>query len=383
MFLPFAHFQIPKTKPIVDSGFPVSEANWAVYAMALSGNKIFIAGAFTSIGGVSRNKIAALDSNSGEILPLFQGLQGANGTVTAMIVVGSMLVIGGSFTSVNGVARNGIAALDLSNANVLPWYPNGGIAGGSLTVNDFCVKNNSLYLCGNFTSIGGVSRNGIAALDVTTAGVLSWYPNGGVLGGEGYRLLLSSDTNKVYIGGSFTQIGGVGREKIAAFDASTGSVIGTWGPTSPPAGAGASPHVKDMVQIGNTLFIGGAFGVISGQGRLGFAALNANTGTLLDLYPTNLGGDAVKPNIMTFASKNNQLHFAGFFSSVGGETRLSIACLDAVTMQVLPWYPPSGVGNLTSKVSKGFSFLDNTWWLNGNFQSMGGITCNNLVKLNL
>ncbi|AGS80555.1 YncE family protein [Leptospira noguchii] len=381
MFLPFAHFQNPKLKPIVDPGFPLNGANGEIYSIIKYENTIFVAGNFTSIGGVNRNGLAALDSRTGSVLSLFQAQSGVYG-INSMILINNMLVIGGSFTSVNGILRNGIAAIDPNTGTLLSWYPSGGIGGVSPNVFDFCINGNTLYLCGTFTSVGGVSRNMLAALDVITLTVLPWYPRDYIVGGYPYRLLMSKDLSKIFVGGNFNSIGGYSIPKIAALDSSSGYVISSWGSSNQIYG-GANPGVKDMIQIGNTLYIGGIFTLFSGNGRLGFACLNVNTGELLSSYLNQFGGSFVKPNVMSFATKNNKLYLAGQFYTLNFESRISIACIDPNSMQLQSYYPQNGLGNDTSYIQRGFFHDNETWWLYGNFQTVGGVACNNLVKLNL
>lgn len=186
MFLPFAHFQKVNFKPYVD---PISigalNSSGAIYSVIQVGNTIFLGGDFTSIGGVVRNGIAAIDSVTGNLLPFFQGTGGVGGInfVSSFHYTGSMLLVGGAFSSLGGISRNGIAAIDPSNANVLSWYPSGGLTSTGFTLYTFCQKGNILYVAGSFTSISGVQRARIAALDLSNASVLPWYPTSGAATG--------------------------------------------------------------------------------------------------------------------------------------------------------------------------------------------------------
>nr|WP_242508189.1 hypothetical protein [Leptospira mayottensis] len=193
---------------------------------------------------------------------------------------------------------------------------------------------------------------------------------------------MSKDSSKIFIGGYFNTIGGYNIPKLAALNSSSGYVIPSWGSALNIYG-GVNPYIKDMIQVGNTLFIGGIFTSVSGLSRIGFAALNVNTGELLSIYPTQFAGGSLKPNVMSFATKNNRLYFAGQFTTLNYESRLSIACIDSTSMQLLSYYPQNGLGNDTSSIQRGFFHDNETWWLCGNFQSVGGVSRNNLVKLNL
>jgi hypothetical protein len=89
------------------------------------------------------------------------------------------------------------------------WNPNfGGI------VNDISIAGTNVYVAGNFTTIGGQTRNRIAALSTVTGLATAWNPSA-----TAQVNALALDGNTVYAGGTFTTIGGQPRNRIAALDA--------------------------------------------------------------------------------------------------------------------------------------------------------------------
>ena len=74
----------------------------------------------------------------------------------------------------------------------------------------------------------------------------------------------------VYARGSFTTIGGVARQRLAALDATTGAAT-AWNPAPDDA-------VTALAATGSTIYVAGAFGTIAGEARQGLAALDATTG---------------------------------------------------------------------------------------------------------
>ena len=71
---------------------------------------------------------------------------------------------------------------------------------------------------GNFTSIGGQTRNRIARLDATTGLADSFNPNAN---DDVHAIAVQAD-GKILAGGFFASIGGQTRNRIARLDATTG-----------------------------------------------------------------------------------------------------------------------------------------------------------------
>ena len=83
---------------------------YSVVALALHGNNLFVGGNFTNIGGFSRNNLARVTATGvGEVARVWQ--ENANASVSALIAVGNEIYAGGGFTNIRGVARYGLANL--------------------------------------------------------------------------------------------------------------------------------------------------------------------------------------------------------------------------------------------------------------------------------
>ena len=86
------------------------------------------------------------------------------------------------------------------------------------------LRGTTLYLGGNFTTVAGVSRNRLAAVDTTT-GALSttWRPT--AEGNAVLTLEMAPDGSRLYAGGRFSSINGqTARAWIAALDPTTGAI---------------------------------------------------------------------------------------------------------------------------------------------------------------
>jgi hypothetical protein len=165
---------------------------------------------------------------------------------------------GGFFNAIGGVARNRIAALDTTSDRVTAWNPGAGVS-----VDALAASGSIVYAGGSFTSIGASctsmgcrSRGGIAALDATTGAASAWNPYAETpLETEPAivdTLAVSSST--VYAGGQFARIGGRARNYIAAVDAVTGRAT-PWDPKMNMFGTFA------LAVSGSTVYAGGDFGI--------------------------------------------------------------------------------------------------------------------------
>jgi len=99
-----------------------------VYRMAVqSDGKFIIAGQFTHVTGLSRTNLARLNADgSGD--PTFQAVDiGSFGQIFSLAVQqDGKVLIGGNFTNVNGVSRNGIARLHANGGVDAPYNPGTG-----------------------------------------------------------------------------------------------------------------------------------------------------------------------------------------------------------------------------------------------------------------
>jgi hypothetical protein len=287
---------------------------------------VFAGGDFTSIGVQPRNHIAALDATTGKAT---NWNPDANFPVTTLAVSGKTVYAGGKFTRLGGQGRIRIAALDSTTGLATPWDP-----GANNAVMTLAVSGNTIYVGGFFTITGGQSRNLIAALDATTGLATNWNPNATGPTNAGVWTL-AVNGNNVYVGGEFTSIGGQNRSGIASLDATTGLAT-SW---NPDAGGGSSGYIMgayDFAFSGNTVYVAGNFTSIGGKNRSGIAALDATTGLATNWNPNPT---SYYPFVQRLALNGNTLYVAGHFGSIGGQNRIGIAALDATTGLATSWKP--------------------------------------------
>src|SRR5262245_54052553 len=135
-----------------------------VDAIALSGTTAYIGGAFTYVGP-SAGGFLAFDGSSGALDPTWPQLRG-DGAALAPDGAGGWY-IGGSFTAVGGLARQGLAHLRADGTVDPSWAPS--ISGPFATVLALAVAGSTVYVGGQFQAANGVARNNLAAFDLSGA----------------------------------------------------------------------------------------------------------------------------------------------------------------------------------------------------------------------
>lgn len=303
-----------------------SEFSGIVDAMLLDGDVLYLGGGNMTFNGETRRGLAAFSTVDGSLLPWepITAMTSNSGSVLDIALHGGKLYCAGSFTSINGVPRNNLAAFDRNTAELLPWNPN-----ADWVVDGIVGHQGAVFLTGVFNSIGGVPRHKIAAVDTVSGAVLPWDPQPtqapGFPGGLGLVQRMRVQDDKLYLGGSFNSLFGEARSRIAVYDLLADELT-PWDP-------GADAFVADMVFAGDTLWMVGHFSTIAGQPRSHVAAFDRTTGELLDVAPL------LSETAYAAAISGPNLFLGGVFQSVGGVRRNGSAALDMNTGEATDWAP--------------------------------------------
>jgi uncharacterized delta-60 repeat protein len=298
--------RLDATTGLADSFDP--NANDSVLAIAVqAGGKILAGGALTTLapnGGtaVTRNRMARLETDGRLDRTLNLNTVGNFVLATAVQPDGKIL-IGGTFTTVLGVARNNIARLNPDGTLDTAFNPN---ANGS--VPSIAVQPDGKILAGGgFTSIGGQTRNHIARLDPTTGLADSFDPNANSF----VESIAVQADGKILAGGSFAGANSIGaqtRNRIARLDPSTG-LADSFDPN-------ANGLINSIaVQADGKILAGGQFSNIGGQTRNLFARLSNDTAALQNLAVTQTtitwtrGGSSPQFTRAAFEYSNDNVNY--------------------------------------------------------------------------
>ena len=308
---------------------PGSGADDLVSAVAIQNNKVIIAGYFTTVDGTARGSIARLNSD-GSLDTGFNPGTGADGPVLALAVQSDgKLVLGGQFTSLNGIPRSNIARLNSDGSVDSSFDPGAGVVAENFsTVNTVALQPDGKVLIGGFfTNFNGMPRRHVARLgsngsldatfaptvDVTGAGILA-----------GVNSVVVDSSGRILLGGDFTGVNGLARTNIARIN-SNGSVDTSFDP-----GTGADFAVNTLaVQANGKVVIGGFFTRVNGTARNYVARLNSNGGVDGEFNPGSGANDAV---YFSAIQDDGKVLIGGLFTSFNGTPRDGIARLEGDTV---------------------------------------------------
>lgn len=240
---------------------------------------------------------------------------------------GQRLFFSGDYQLVNNVDREGIAALRLSDATLDDWNPAPVIASPL----EFAAG--GFLLMTRPTSANRVWRRYLAAIDVATGVATAWDPN------DPARILLhnvspisamATDGTYVYFASAST--GELQRAHIVSAD-----VDQNWRFIVLRAD-GRPGNIDTIVERDGMLYLSGEFDSIGGVGvprvsRRGVAAVGAD-GTLFAWAPLIEGAPGVKL-VRSMLRLGGAVYLGGAFTLVNGEVRQGFAAVDAVTHELV------------------------------------------------
>ena len=167
-------------------------------AASPDGSKLFVGGAFSQVNGVSRPYVASLNPTTGALNTSWAPK--VNSRVVALTASNNAVYMGGWFSGVGSVSRPKLAAVSTTNASLLSWNPVP--AGGDVNTLMVSPDDSKVVIGGSFTTLNGSGNPGygLGAVDTRAGGLLPWAANNLVRNGgsQASILSLSSDGTTVY-----------------------------------------------------------------------------------------------------------------------------------------------------------------------------------------
>ncbi|WP_338673502.1 LamG-like jellyroll fold domain-containing protein [Streptomyces sp. SCSIO 30461] len=212
---------------------PTWQTNGIVWTLAEANGTVFAGGTFSQVrppDGESGNaqdalNFVALDAATGDPTSCKLSFAVDSGTATVRALAVSpdkkTLYAGGYFGSVNNVPVSSLAAIDIASctpkASFRPSVP--------ATVRALAVTGDTVYLGGDFTSVGGAEHERYAAVDATSGAVKPFQAD---VDEPGRALAVTPDGKNVILGGDFFTVNGASSHALAVVDATTGANVRTY-----------------------------------------------------------------------------------------------------------------------------------------------------------
>jgi uncharacterized delta-60 repeat protein len=308
--------------------------------------KVIIAGNFTSYNNVSINRLARLNSNGSLDTSFNVGTGANNAVINAVLQPDGKIIIVGNFTSYNNVSKNGLARLN-SNGSLDTSF-NLGIGPNNSVFSTILQRDGKIIIAGSFTLFNGIARNKIARLNSDGSLDLSFNPGNGPNGNIYSSFLLPND--KIIIGLGFSSYNGIERNELARLN-SDGSLDTSFNPGGGPIGI-----VETIaLQTDGKLIIGGAFYSYNGVGRNLIARINDNGSLDTSFNPENgpfIWDDFINPTVSSIAVQpDGKIVIGGFFATYNDVERNHIARLNANGTLDTSFDPGAGASGSVGKVA--------------------------------
>lgn len=330
--------------------------------------KLIVGGKFTNVAGQTRHSLTRLLID-GTIDPSFAPVAVNNWVQAVAIQPTGHIVIGGYFSQVGSCACPGLARLH-PNGNVdSGWVPQG-TAGGVLSL--AVQADGKVVAGGEFTKVRGTTRNRIARLNANGTLDTSFNPTGGANAAV-YSVAIQRD-GKIFTGGAFTQIAGDARNRIARLN-HNGSIDTSFNPSG-----GANGTVRSIaIEVDGRIAVGGSFTQIAGAARNRIARLNAK-GVVSTFYPSGGANGAVS----TIAIQSDgKWIIGGDFTQIGGQGLYRLARLNLNGSVDTGLNLPGGASGVNAKVNAIAVHQDGKIVAGGSFSYMGNVPRSNLARLNV
>lgn len=253
--------------------------NGVVWTQAVSGDTVYVGGDFTTArppgaaagtGTVNRSNMLAYSISTGQ-LTSFNPTVNNKVYATALSPDGKRLYVGGAFSSISGSARYRLAAFDTATGALISSFA----PAVDYNVKALVATNDTVYVGGLFTKSNAASRPYLAAFSAANGALLDWAPvaNKGV-----FSLALTPDKTKIIAGGQFSKVNGATATGLAAIDASTG-VVKPWQASTQIYNAGDNAAILSVKTDGTYMYANG-YTYETGTDLEGTVALDPTTGAI-------------------------------------------------------------------------------------------------------
>ena len=314
--------------------------------------KLVIAGDFSTYNGTTRSRLARLNADGTLDASFTVGAGLDDRATTLALLPGGKILLGGSFTTVRGVARNRVAVLNSDGTLDSSFDP--GTGPNDVVYSAAVQADGRMVLCGEFTTYAGVAANRLVRLNAN--GTLdSTFTTTSAANARIYALAVQAD-GRLVVGGDFTGYDGAGRGGVARINAN-GSLDSTF---APPAIGGVRSL---LVQEDRRVLVHGSFASVGGAPATAYLA-RLNTDGSRDTAFAAAGLTAANgfPSILSLRDSGQLLvSLDGAFAL----TSTLPAALPAISVQPLAQSATAGTNVTLSVTATSTLPLTYQWKFNG------------------
>jgi glucose/arabinose dehydrogenase len=333
--------------------------NGIVNAIVRTDNdQFFIGGSFSQAGGTNIVNLASYSPNGG-----WQGLGAPpNGVISALAIdQGGNVYAGGEFSQIGGINANNIAVWNGSSWAALGTGTNGPVAKIGID------ETGKVYVGGAFETAGDITVNNIALWENNSWKTLTDTSTNGIGTNNEIRAIGFDSDNKLYVGGNFDSAGNKPAPRIAVWDGSSWSTLGS----------GTSGFVQALYIDSNFIYAGGNFAIAGDKtvNRIARWNRSSNNWNALDY--------GVSGNVNSLEYSNNFLYVGGTFETASNqEDRNEKVNFVARWNDTEGWQalgPNKDVGVTNSVNALCFDSTGNKLFTGGNFTKAGNTDTNNIA----
>jgi uncharacterized delta-60 repeat protein len=329
--------------------------------------KILVGGFFTTYNGITENYIIRLNSDGSKDNTFTTGT-GFNSAVYAIYPqADGKILVGGFFSTYNGVTENSIIRLNSDGSKDTSFNNGTGFNNGIRTIKQ--QTDGKILVGGDFTSYNGVTENRIVRLNADGSKDTSFNLGTG-FNNTIYTIQPQTD-GKILVGGEFTSFNGLTENKIVRLNPDGSK------DTSFNTGTGFNEFVRTIhQQADGKILVGGFFTTYNGITENYIIRLNSD-GSKDNTFTTGTGFNSTVLSI--YPQTDGKILVGGFFSTYNGVRENSIIRLNSDGSKDTSFNNGTGFNNGVRTIQQQ---TDGKILVGGDFTSYKGVTENRIIRLN-
>jgi hypothetical protein len=382
---------------------PTVQINGVVWSQVTVGNTVYATGSFTSarpagspkgVNETPRKNLLAYDITTGNLITSFNHSLNAQGIVISKSPDGSIIYVGGDFTTVDGAAHNRIVAISTVTGNVIPGFA----PSFNARIHAIAATPTTVYVGGSFTAVGAANRGRLAAVNAANGALTTWAPTAN----NEVDAIVLSPLGKVIVGGKFATLNTTAALGSGALDPVSGATL-PWAANQKIKDSGSTAGITSLTTDGSQIY-GTAFRFNTGGNLEGAFAVQPETGVINwieDCHGDTYGGLPIGQTFYVVSHEHScatigtfrgttpptEYHATAFTTYPTGTIAHNTApgyfdWLGAPDPTQLYWYPTLAIGTFTGQNQAAWSVTGTAQYvaLGGEFPSVNNLAQQGLVR---